>query len=777
MKTSLPFSRVVVILLTLLFGCQFLSAQEITQDEAAPALTELRIVADQVSYGVESAAAEASGNVEITYGGIVLTCQEAKINQNTRDFAAQGDVVITIPGRGTWKAPALRGNLDHQNLDFGPFRLDTDVWHVGGDGGEALEDGTQKVNQGWLTTCDHEHLHYRLQAKEIIYHPESKTFSAKHLTARIGNVPVFYFPWFYGSTDNTEGTIIRPGYSGKRGAYLRLGRVYQHSENGNSQIFVDGMTKRGLALGQITDYNSGSREVVTSLYGLHDRKPAETTKGFDRRFKSKEDRFRLKLYWREQLDEHWALRINTDYLSDISMLDDWFRHDWRHWGQPKSFAALSYDGKFLHAALTARPRINTFYSVSEKLPELTIDIPRISLFDEIPLVYTSHSSAGYYNMKWRNFKRSREEMLDPFVYDPEIHRDPGDYGAFRADTLHTVQLPLDLGDIITLTPRASIRVTSYSRTSRNRVSEEELADWIDADNPDAPRNAVPVASRYDKRGGSRTRIASELGLEGRSLLLSDWFSFNSQLLETKELRHAIEPYFNYTYAPSPSVDREKLYFFDETDRLEYQNFLRLGIDQRLLSRNTEGKTRSLLSLENYIDIHHREGRETGRHWGDFGTRLTACPREDLRTWATLLHDIGDGEIQRGEVGIRYGTEDDWQFALKYVYRNNHLSRSAYSMGSTLSDFTGESSYIKRHFQSADTIEAQINIPLNSITSLEIAAEYDFEKNNLEEHHYYLTRQIHCWTVMGGVGWDDHDFEVVFMLRLVAFPNVKLDLTL
>lgn len=97
------------------------------------------------------------------------------------------------------------------------------------------------------------------------------------------------------------------------------------------------------------------------------------------------------------------------------------------------------------------------------------------------------------------------------------------------------------------------------------------------------------------------------------------------------------------------------------------------------------------------------------------------------------------------------------------------------MGSTLTDFTGESSYIKRHFSSSETIDAQLNIPLNSITSLEIGAEYDFNEHKLEEHHYYLTRQLHCWTAVCGIGWDNDDCEVVLMLRLVAFPNVKLDL--
>ena len=738
--------------------------------------TTLQLSADEVSYAVDSAQAHAEGDVEISYGAVKVTCREAYVNQETRDYSAEGGVVVTIEGRGTWKAPSVRGNLETKTIDFGPFRLDTDVWHVGGEGGGADSDGTQRVQSGWMSTCDLDKPHYRLQAKEIIYYPEDKTFTAKHATAWIGSVPVFYFPYLHGSTDNTSGTIIRPGYSGKRGAYLRLGRVWQLGVSGNLQFFIDGMTKRGIALGQTTEYATETREIVTNLYGLHDRKPAETEKGFDRRFKSQDDRFRVKAYWRENFSDSLALRINVDYLSDISMLDDWFRHDWRHWGQPKSFATLSYDKNWIHAALTARPRLNTFNTVGEKLPELTVSIPRTAIYD-LPIVYSSENSAGYYTMQWRKFDRDRSEVMFDWEYNDALHNDPDDYGAFRADTLHTIQAPLDLGDFLTLTPRASFRATSYSRTSRTRVSENELADWIDADNPDEPRGNAPVVSKYDSDGGAKTRIATEVGLEGRSRLLGDWFKCNSSWLQFTDLRHVVEPYFNYTYAGAPSVDRDNIYFFDEIDRLQRQNFLRIGLDQRLHARNNEGETRTLISLENYLDIHHAEGDETGRHWGDFGTCLTLRPLKDFSVWGTLLHDIGAGDIQRGEAGFSYGSEDYWHFSMKYIYRNRHLSRSAYSMGSTLADFTGESSYIKRHFQSADTIHGQINIPLNSKTSLEIAAEYDFEKNNLEEHHYYLTRELHCWTVVAGFGWDDHDFEMLFLLRLNAFPKVKLNLNI
>ena len=744
------FSRKPLIVVFLLLAAA-LFAQE------APQLT---ISADQFSRSLDGKTTTVSGEVELIYGDTKLSCSDATVK-------------ATDPPEGWQASDDFADLLQYTDISFGEFRLSSPIWSIGGEKGSCQPGEDARFFRAYMTTCDRENPHYALVAKRINYHPEDRTFTAYHVTLRFFDIPILYLPVLYGSTENSMGIIIRPGYSGKRGAYLRLGRAWQHGKDGSTQLFVDGMTKRGLAIGEETRYHTDQRTVNTDLYALHDKHPAETEDGWDRRFKSVDDRFRVHAYWREQFNENWALRLNLDYLSDISMLEDWFRHDWRHYGQPKSYASLDYQNAWMHGELDFRPRVNTFYTVSEKLPELRLEVPRLAPVENLPFVYFSSNSAGFYSMKWRNNDRPRSIWLDPAEYDPELYGDPSDYSAFRADTLHTLQAPLELGDYFTMTPRASFRATAYSRTSKRKINDEELADIVDADNPDKPRNYAPVIN-YDREGGSRTRFAYELGLEGRTKLLSDWSDTKVTWLGIDGLQHIIEPYFNYTWSPTPTVERDHLYFFNEIDRLEYQNFLRLGIDQRLRTHDAEKRqTRMVLALESYLDIHHREGAESGRHWGDWGTRLTFQPRRDLKFWGTALYDVGEGQLHRGEVGLRYGVEESWRFTSRYIFRNDHLSRSVYSMGSTLADFTGESSYIKKHFETADTISATLNIPLNSRTSLEIHGEYDFEYNHTVEHTYTLTHQLHCWTFVGGFGWDYNDFEVMLMLRLTAFPNVKL----
>ena len=735
---------------------------------------DLQISADSMEHGTENRIARAVGNVVIAYLDVELKCDEATLNQDTLDCTANGNVVITIKDQGTWKAPALKVNLQSKHFSFGPYRVDTEVWHIGGESGGCQEDGIHTLQNSWLSTCDCENPHYSLKAKNIKYDNNSRTFTAKHVTLRFGDVPVFYLPILWGSTDNTAGTIFRPGYSGRRGAYLRLGRIWTHGPAGYSQLYVDAMSKRGFGLGQDTEFKTDKLEVRTHLYGIHDNDPAETSPGWDRRFETTEDRYRLNLYYRQQYNDSLSLRVNLDALSDISMLEDWFRSDYRHWNETSSFATLAFDNSWMNAELTVMPRINTFSTQAEKLPELKITIPHLTLGDT-PLVYSSENSLGYYSMKWRNNERNRKDLIPAAEYVAGLHGDPQDYASFRADTLQILTMPLDL-EYLTLTPRAAFRVTGYSRSSARKLTQEQLADNLDADNPDTPSTAAPVVN-YDNLGGSILRFAGEVGAEARTRIYSAWSDFSLPLSDAASIRHIIEPYVNYTFAPEPSEDRDNIYFFDEIDRLERQHFVRLGLDQFWQIKDADGKERTFLSLETYMDTHLDKDDVSQEYLADLGIRLGFAPRKDLSTWAASLQDVGDGNILRGELGIRYGEEDSWNFALKYIYRNGHLSRSTYSMASDLSDFFGESGYIKKHFEDSDTLNASINIPINQRTSFEIEAEYDFDEHRLAEHYYYLTRQLHCWTMVAGCGWDYGDFEFIIMMRLTAFPKVKIDLNI
>lgn len=735
---------------------------------------ELKITADSVQHDQDTGLAKASGNVKIMFGKLTLTAKEASVNQENSDFTANGNVVISLAdGGGEWRAPSVKGNLDTREFSFGPYRLDSPVWHSGGQGGTNDKDGNMKLEGAWLSTCDCPEPHYCLSASSIT-HNKNKTFTAKNVLLKFGGVPVFYLPILWGNSDGNSGFIIRPGYSGKRGAYLRLGRIWKFGPAADSSLYVDLMSKRGIGLGSDINFKTDSRELGSHLYGILDNDAPETEHGYNRRFKYVDERYRISTYYRDELADGLTLRLNLDLMSDIDMLEDWFRRDYRRIEQPRSYVDLTYDHEYFTIGLGARPRVNDFYTVVETLPEFRFDVPRVNL-GPLPFQYQSGTKIGYYSMKWRNFDRERIELLPFDIYDGELHGDASDYQSFRAHSQHFLYLPLELGDSSVFIPRAGVAATYYSRSSKRKVTENDLANMLEVDNPDRPYSTAPVPS-YDSDGGDVARIAFEIGAEWKARAYSDWYEFRSERMDFNGIRHVVEPYVNYTFAPDPSHDRDYLYYFDEIDRLDRQHFIRLGLDQRLVTKGEKGN-RAFMNLQSYVDFHFDRGEETERHPGDLGNRVEFMPRDDFKVWAALVHDMGDGEIQRGEAGMRLGEEKDLNLRMRYIYRNDHLSRSVWSLGSTLEDFSGESSYLKKRFESADVVVADLFIPINPKTSLGISAEYDFEKNKISEHMYELRRELHCWTMAFGIGWDNEAFQAMLMFQLTAFPKVKLDLNM
>jgi lipopolysaccharide assembly outer membrane protein LptD (OstA) len=769
----------------LLLCCLLVSAQgrkiQALQKLGIDENTELRLSADKMEYSQDNKLAKATGQVVVEYGQLRLTAEKAEINQETLDFLAQGNVVLDIAGQGRWTAPAVKGNISSQTFEFGPFRADSEIWHFGGDSGHSEDNGDAILTDAWLSTCDCPEPHYCLSARKITHH-QDKTFTAKHVFLRFGGVPVFYLPWLWGSTsEDAAGIIFRPGYSGKRGAYLLLGRLWKFGDlDGHTSTYIDAMTKRGIGIGLDNEYSlpHGGR-LESQLYGIHDQ-DAPGKDGYDRRFKDCDDRYRLQLSLYQPVVEGLTFRLNADVLSDISMLEDWFRSDYNHIYQPKSFADLTYENHFFSLGLQVRPRLNDFYTVVESLPELRLQIPETRIA-ELPVTYSSSNTAGYYQMKWRKFDLARTRPdLEDFWYwnrwdeeeaDDGYLRDPADYSAFRFDSLHTLALPWDAADWLTITPRASFRATSYNKSSKRKVSRYDLADRLLDDNPDVTVNDGYVVD-YDKHGGSVLRLASEFGLETRSIFYSDWLDWNSELWEISGIRHTFEPYLNYVYAPEPTEDCDHLYFFDEIDRLEKQHFLRLGLDQQWQVKNRSNRP-PLARWQTYADLHFDKGEDSGKHQGDLGNRLQLWPRQDFSIFGVVLYDMGEGCLQRGEFGFKFGAEKEMQLGLSYIYRRNHFSRTTYSMGSNLVDFTGESNYLKKYFEKADTMHIQYYQPLNEKTWFEGNWEYDFDKSKLSEHNYTLYRVLHCWTMGIGFGWDNSDFEAMLLFRLTAYPNIKI----
>lgn len=724
-----------------------------------PQEEEMAVVADQYEYTPATGWAVGEGHVEITYGDLVLTADKVRVNPQTKDVEAQGNVVLT-DGTTSWSGPEIRGNFGTNAFSFGVCRIVSGSWFARGHDGKRYPDGRVTLEKGVLTTCDLEKPHYRVESKKVIYYPNGK-FRAQNAIVKLGEVPVFYWPIIMGDTSGATGDIeLRPGYSSDWGAFLVIGRGWRLGKAGDTRFHVDITSKRGVGIGNETSYRTERTETELNLYGIDDQDTPETQPGYNGRFETEDLRYRANIYHRFDLNEATSLRLNVDKLSDIDMLEDWFEEEYDANPQPATYAHFSYERENLALAVQARPRVNDFYSVVESLPEVTLDAPRQTL-RKAGFFYESHTSAGHYEMKWRDFDLGRVGL-----------NDPEDYEAWRVDTTHFLYRPFRLANAVQVIPRAGIRLTHYTDSSDASISGRRLMDMIEVDDPDNPFSTVNVTN-YDDNGGGLTRLAAEAGVEVTSKLYRVWPDFRNGRFNIDGLRHVLNPYLNYTFIPDPTEDRENIYFFDAADRLLEQNFVRVGVNQRLQTRR-KGQIYTLARMQTYADFHFST-KGDGDHDapGNLGNRIEFSPKETLSFWNTVVADMGSSEITRAELGCRLGRPETLEATLSYVMRADYYSRPAYSMGSSLLDFAGDQSLIDRHYEETRSVVGQLRFAITEKMTGRIRLEYDLDEMELVQQLYEITRDLHCW--MGSLQFqeEDGDFEVLLVFYLKALPNVRL----
>lgn len=807
-------------------GYSFLNAAGLADLGSKLAGEDVDASADNLSFVGNNIIAE--GHVSVKYKEIWVSADKAIINMSTKDVEATGRVkfiqrkrstkeltyeeylkllkdpdvkitrngyVMTPTGRQlvdativeeihSWTGKRAVGNLTTGIFDLGEFSGKYDAYFISGEHAERTPKGTIRVKDVKLTTCEYvedKHDHYSLTASSITIWPDKNTDDPKYLQdsghysilaynglLRVYDIPIFYFPVFYRPPDDGPGwgISVRTGQDSDWGYFVQLKKTFKLWNYPNTKValFFDYFSKRGPGGGLELTSNTQDSSTEFFMYGVYD-KGVDPKKG---RFKFSEDRYDIRLSHLNHITPRLDFRGHLEKLSDVNFLHDFFRKREDIDPQPVSFGALEYQFNRLSAGVYVRPRLNDFYSVVEKLPELRIDVPRQELFKN--LYYQGEMSFDYLRMKWRHYDLPRSAG----------GIDMSNYQTMRFDSLNMFYYPFKVSEI-NIIPRAGVRFTTYSKTSKTKIDQKQLETYGIVDSPYADNPGSVV--NYDSRGGTKFRFAAEFGIEANTKIYQSWQDAKSAFWEIDGFRHVMVPYINYNYMPSPTLNRDRIYYFDDIDRLEEQNFVRVGIKNRLQTRRGAYGAQQIYdwaSIEHYIDFHFNEYQ--GDYVGDFGTIFKFQPFDTLTANADLLINVGKGSISRFAPSIEYKINEDWKISGGYYYQNEYTERSTYSMGSSLTDITSGSAF-ERHYSKNQSIYGGIEFPIiDEKTRGEGKINYNLEASMLDEGSVGIVRTFHCWELgfeyrlrqrnddIGDNMWE-HMF--MFTLSLTAVPSFKV----
>ncbi len=805
----------------------------------------------------------ANGHVVIHFGNALLTADRAVFNLEAQDVELSGNVTYAVrvtvketmtpeefekavndPYRIVRKTGVTHDENEQERIhadvtknavylqadraflniisgavQFKDFTLKQGDLYATGEKAERTSDGTFTLRNIRFSTCNYlidDHAHFALTAQKALIRPSrQKTglFNTKidqgdamvltqNSFLEVFGVPVFWLPVVYKAPeDGGFGGRVEFGDKSDWGVYFRAAKNFHLLDEPylNVNLLAGYYEWRGFGYGLSVDFVTPESATELFYYGIRDKRPYYAWNGNrhrsnlweinNSRLKIPKDRFEFRLANVTHITPSLDFRGQFDWLSDYNFLEDYFDDRYEKVLEPSTFISLEQQFERATASLYMTARVNDFYTQLQRLPELRLDIHRQELFAN--LYYQGETSGGYYRNSWRDFDH-------PTLYGNRLT--PEDYKAYRFDTLHMFYYPVKFFDI-NFIPRAGIRLTAYSKSSDRKISSADLNEMFRADAVDGQPAAF--VKNYDDEGGARVRFAGEIGFELNTKFYRTWQNLKSEFLGLDGLRHVVVPYINYTYIPEPTEKASHLYYFDEVDRIEENNFIRLGLINRLQTRRN-GQIYEWFSMENYWDcfIHKEDGFN---HAGDLGTILRFNPTSKLSLHASALFDVGQNNehntpVRRGirytdrrpgvsrwkylnylSAGFSWNFAPDWRLYCYYSYTDDYVQRSPYSMGSTLTGINASSLFYAAYDRDQD-ITGGLEFPLffDDRTKGYVRFEYDVDAALMRDIAVGISRTFHCWKVRAEFGREgersgskkDYDNYFAVFVSLTAMPGVQ-----
>ena len=781
----------------------------------------------------------ASGNVHIPFGNFELRADQAVVNIESRDFEAVGNIslhrwqhgkVMVEPEKleelshrsgvrikvigstgdiwGNHKiqlevsraadsitAHRICGNIrtGYFNFDRAQLRFRNFVCRV--ESGERKPDGIIILNKAEMSACgylEHDNAHYSIAAERMqltpfapdSFDPDEQEFGsgtgdyAIWLTngwGKIYGVPLLWLPAFYKPRDESPGICsVVFGKSSNWGYYVSMRKRFRFSDYPafSVQLMGDYYSLRGFGYGANGFVALENSRTDFFAYSIYDNHPYKETDYRRYRLKVPLNRWNFRISNVSHITPRLDFRGAVEFTSDYYFTRDFFYPRYSANPQPSSYAALEQQFDIFSVSLYFRLRVNRFYSTVEKIPEARIDLHRQQIFNT-PFYYQGDLSANYMRMRWIEFDSDPKKKLNLKKYDLD------DYEAFRFDTTHFIYLPLQKYGF-SLIPRAGFKLTAYSNSSKHAVSSSELIRLFSAASPTSA--GLGNLNNYDHKGGAQVRVVGELGAEASFKIHNTWQNARSDFFGIDGLRHVMRPYINYTYISKPNVDRKYLFYFDDIDRIEKENFFRFGLENRLQTRNGDEGLREYFSMENYWDLHLEKSTENGdlSNVGNFCTKLTFKPIRGLTFSTDFSIDLGGNNeelepvrrrggrerkvglqakwLNRWSLSVTYEPVKDFAFTFSYRYYRPYNARSAYSMGSTF-ELLDAGSYFNCYRSSrSETFSFGARMPLtpDRRTFGAFNISYDVLKGGISTIGFMVTRQFHCVEVIASLVFDRRD---------------------
>ncbi len=700
--------------------------------ESSPENGGVEITADRIEYREDGEVLICIGNVVITYHDDVLKADYVEVHTETMDAFARGQVEVIRPGT-LWTGETLNYNFRTGQGDFGRFQIQRGPFFITAENSERVGEDEYLLHRVMITTCERDARRREFEVKATSAKlTENRYLRAYNVSPRIASVPFFYLPFIrmdlgadYSRWD------VQFGNKGRWGMFALVGYRTRWTDELETVTHVDTYTKRGVAIGKDILWHAPEyrRQGRLETYYLRDSRPFRN-EFEEERFGDDVDqnRYRLRLVHNKGLTPRLALVVDTEYVSDPLVREDFFEAEFRLRSQPENRVSLRYRGDGFVAGILLNTRLNDFYQNVDRLPELSLSHSRQPIVGSRFYYEGSNSLSNLY----RRFP-SRDE------------RD--DYDALRIDSYHQVFYPGKYFGFLNIIPHAGVRATHYSelRPITSTETQETALIGEDGETVIEEEEITTVVSRP----GADTRTFIELGME------TSFKAFkrihDDATVFGNGLRHVTEPYAAYQFRSEPSLLPDELYQFDGIDRIGRLNQVRFGNRNKLQSRRRE----RVVDLVD-VDIHslYRLDPDPGQKTiGPVGMQSRLRPVQWFEADIDGRYDTQTSQISHFNSLLRFDTGADSHLHLGYGYRD-HEGRKK------------------------NLLFANVGYNPTRNWNFNLYGRYNFERSELEEHYYVVQHKMNCtgWEIglraLEGRAGEDNEYQLWARMWLLAFPQAQ-----
>jgi len=623
---------------------------EALDDEGDPEATEPTnptITSDQIE--IEGGIALHKGTVRFTYGETSITADRLLWDNKQRIAEAEGNVVLRVGTDLFITCVRLRYDLD-SGRGVAAFTMSAaDPWYAWGEKIYRISADEYRVHNGYVTTDDYLRPNWRIKSKTIVIYPGVKVV-AYNAVVYAGRVPILYWPKYIQRLDDKRSPLtFRAGRTGDWGLFLLTAYNFMIKQ-ARASVHVDYRQEQEWATGfdlTVPTANGGQGDLLT--YYADDQSGR----------RDEDERWRLSYRHRQPLGERWDAWLELHKLSDPYMLEDFFRRDFENEVQPRSFFHVQrYDPHFM-INLDVSTRLNDFYEVVERMPELSIEFPQQRI-GRSPFYYEGTSSVA-----WLERRYARDAVDDEGA-------PLEDYGSARFDSFHELSYPKKYFGWLTIVPRLGLRGTYYTEA----VDEDDLFRGI-------------VSTEID----FFTKIYRVWDVENPARNIHG-------------VRHVIEPRLAYLYTPEVSKRPEAILQFDRIDELDEENRFRVGVRNKLQTKRYGGVW-DLVDFDTFIDYFVNDNDE-GEAWGDLHHDIEIRPSRSFWIDVEIAWDVDKTDLTEFSTQLTVFDEDVWLHSLEYLYRQEddaHLI--AYQSYQKLTELWWIETYLRHNIESDDLEEGEI----------------------------------------------------------------------